>query len=69
MADCYDVCACPSPGRHVEIDGHEFPFSRGCSFYEVDDDGLITSARDLVESREWHQRSLMSNNLEVASED
>lgn len=35
---------------HVELEGHEFPFSRGVSFYEVDEQGKITSARDLVES-------------------
>lgn len=36
-------------GRHVDCSGHEFPFSRGCSFYEVGSDGLITAARDCVE--------------------
>ncbi|KAK9828791.1 hypothetical protein WJX72_002086 [[Myrmecia] bisecta] len=35
---------------HCDIDGHEFPFSRGCSFYEVNEQGLIVSGRDLVES-------------------
>lgn len=35
---------------HVEIDSNEFPFSRGCSFYEINDEGKIVSARDLVES-------------------
>lgn len=35
--------------RHVEIDGHEFPFSRGVSFYEFDSDGKMLKARDVVE--------------------
>ena len=35
--------------RHVEIDGHEFPFSRGVSFYEFDADGKMLKARDVVE--------------------
>lgn len=36
---------------HVEVgDGINFPFSRGCSFYTVNDKGQITQARDLVES-------------------
>jgi hypothetical protein len=34
---------------HVELDGNEFPFSRGASFYEVNADGRIVRARDLVE--------------------
>ncbi|KAK9812268.1 hypothetical protein WJX73_009037 [Symbiochloris irregularis] len=34
---------------HVDLAGNEFPFSRGCSFYEVDDQGKIRAARDLVE--------------------
>eukprot|EP00891_Asterochloris_glomerata_P006569 jgi/Astpho2/6569/fgenesh1_pg.00100_%23_6_t len=34
---------------HVDLNGNEFPFSRGCSFYEVNDEGKITAARDLVE--------------------
>lgn len=35
--------------RHVEIDGIEMPFSRGCSFVRVNDQNKITFARDLVE--------------------
>ena len=35
--------------RHVEVDGHEFPFSRGASFYEVSSRGQILYGRDLVE--------------------
>ena len=35
--------------RHVDLGEHEFPFSRGCSFYEVNDQGLITAGRDIVE--------------------
>ena len=35
--------------RHVEIDGHEFPFSRGVSFYEFDSGGKMLKARDVVE--------------------
>lgn len=36
--------------RHVELDGGiEFPFSRGVSFYEVDSEGRIVFARDIVE--------------------
>eukprot|EP01023_Acetabularia_acetabulum_P026752 TRINITY_DN2536_c1_g1_i1.p1 TRINITY_DN2536_c1_g1~~TRINITY_DN2536_c1_g1_i1.p1 ORF type:complete len:419 (-),score=63.31 TRINITY_DN2536_c1_g1_i1:164-1420(-) len=35
---------------HTSIDGRFFPFSRGCSFYRVNDEGKIVSARDLVES-------------------
>ena len=35
--------------RHVDLNGNEFPFSRGVSFYEVDDSGKIVAARDLVE--------------------
>ncbi|KAK9826114.1 hypothetical protein WJX81_004563 [Elliptochloris bilobata] len=34
---------------HVEVDGNEFPFSRGASFYELDSEGRIVYARDLVE--------------------
>ncbi|KAI7845310.1 hypothetical protein COHA_001152 [Chlorella ohadii] len=39
---------------HVEITGEdgqpvEFPFSRGCSFYEVNEEGKIVFARDIVE--------------------
>ncbi|GAB4821572.1 hypothetical protein N2152v2_008618 [Parachlorella kessleri] len=34
---------------HVELEGHEFPFSRGVSFYEVNERGQIIYARDLVE--------------------
>ena len=36
--------------RHTELEGRLFPFSRGCSFYLVDDDGRITWGRDCVES-------------------
>lgn len=35
--------------RHVDLGEHEFPFSRGCSFYEVDNNGKIKAARDIVE--------------------
>lgn len=35
--------------RHVEVDGNEFPFSRGASFYEVNSNGQIVYGRDLVE--------------------
>ncbi|KAG1670978.1 hypothetical protein FOA52_014367 [Chlamydomonas sp. UWO 241] len=36
---------------HVECgDGIPFPFSRGCSFYTLNDQGQIVQARDLVES-------------------
>lgn len=34
---------------HVEIDGNIFPFSRGVSFYEMDSEGKILKARDVVE--------------------
>ena len=34
---------------HVEIDGNIFPFSRGVSFYEMNSDGKILRARDVVE--------------------
>ena len=34
----------------MDLGEHEFPFSRGCSFYEVNDNGLIIAARDIVES-------------------
>ena len=33
----------------MDCNDFEFPFSRGCSFYEVNSQGLITSARDCVE--------------------
>lgn len=35
--------------RHVDLNGHEFPFSRGVSFYEINDEGKIVAARDCVE--------------------
>jgi hypothetical protein len=35
--------------RHVEVNGHEFPFSRGASFYELNSQGKILYGRDLVE--------------------
>lgn len=35
--------------RHVDLAGNEFPFSRGVSFYEVNEEGKIISARDCVE--------------------
>lgn len=35
--------------RHVEVDGNEFPFSRGASFYELNSEGQIVYGRDLVE--------------------
>jgi hypothetical protein len=35
--------------RHVQVDGSQFPFSRGVSFYTVNDQGQITSGRDCVE--------------------
>ena len=35
--------------RHLELNGEEFPFSRGLSFYELNDDGKIISARDVPE--------------------
>ena len=31
------------------MDGNEFPFSRGASFYEIDAQGRIMYGRDLVE--------------------
>ena len=34
---------------HVEIDGTELPFSKGCSFYHMNERGLIVYARDIVE--------------------
>eukprot|EP01024_Parvocaulis_polyphysoides_P028269 TRINITY_DN25577_c0_g1_i1.p1 TRINITY_DN25577_c0_g1~~TRINITY_DN25577_c0_g1_i1.p1 ORF type:complete len:263 (+),score=25.81 TRINITY_DN25577_c0_g1_i1:118-789(+) len=34
---------------YTSIDGRFFPFSRGCSFYRVNDEGKIISARDVVE--------------------
>eukprot|EP00887_Chlorella_sp_A99_P003407 scaffold7.g3407.t1 len=34
---------------HVELEGIQFPFSRGVSFYEVNDRGQIVFARDVVE--------------------
>ncbi|KAL0017854.1 hypothetical protein WJX77_002987 [Trebouxia sp. C0004] len=34
---------------HLELNGEDFPYSRGLSFYEVSDDGKITSARDIPE--------------------
>ncbi|KAK9856460.1 hypothetical protein WJX84_004852 [Apatococcus fuscideae] len=42
--------SCVGVQWHCEIQGSEFPFSRGCSFYEVNAAGKITRARDLVES-------------------
>ena len=39
------VCHC----RHLELNGVDFPYSRGLSFYEVNDEGKITSARDIPE--------------------
>ena len=33
----------------MEVDGNEFPFSRGASFYETNDRGQIVYGRDLVE--------------------
>lgn len=33
----------------MELNGHEFPFSRGASFYEVTEQGQILYGRDLVE--------------------
>jgi hypothetical protein len=38
-----------SKRRHVDLAGNEFPFSRGVSFYEVNAEGKIVSARDCVE--------------------
>lgn len=35
--------------RHVDLQGNEFPFSRGVSFYEINDEGKIVGARDCVE--------------------
>lgn len=36
--------------RHVELEGGiEFPFSRGVSFYEINEQGKIVFARDIVE--------------------
>lgn len=35
---------------HLDLAGNEFPFSRGVSFYELDDQGRILRARDIVES-------------------
>lgn len=35
--------------RHLELNGEEFPFSRGLSFYELNEDGKIISARDIPE--------------------
>ena len=35
--------------RHLELNGEEFPFSRGLSFYELNNDGKIISARDIPE--------------------
>jgi len=34
---------------HVEVGGIPMPFSRGCSFYKVDDDGRVVFGRDVVE--------------------
>lgn len=40
-----------APTRHVELDnGTVMPFSRGASFYKVNDQGRICKARDLVEA-------------------
>lgn len=37
--------------RHVELtNGTVMPFSRGASFYKVNDEGRICKARDLVEA-------------------
>ena len=33
----------------MELNGYEFPFSRGASFYEVTEQGQILYGRDLVE--------------------
>ena len=41
--------ACGPLCRHLELNGVDFPYSRGLSFYEVDDEGKITSARDIPE--------------------
>ena len=35
--------------RHLELNGVDFPYSRGLSFYEVNDEGKITSGRDIPE--------------------
>lgn len=35
--------------RHLELNGVDFPYSRGLSFYEVNDEGKIVSARDIPE--------------------
>lgn len=36
--------------RHLELDGAFMPFSRGCSFYRVNEQGQIVWARDCVEA-------------------
>ncbi|KAK9851123.1 hypothetical protein WJX84_001621, partial [Apatococcus fuscideae] len=35
---------------HVDLDGNEFPFTRGVSFYELDGQGRMLRGRDLLES-------------------
>jgi len=35
--------------RHVEVSGITTPFSRGCSFIRLDEEGKIVFARDVVE--------------------
>lgn len=34
---------------HVEVNGIPMPFSRGCSFYKVDESGKVVFGRDVVE--------------------
>jgi hypothetical protein len=41
---------CGRQFRHLELDGSFVPFSRGCSFYRVNEAGKIVWARDCVEA-------------------
>ena len=53
--------------RHVEIDGNEFPFSRGVSFYEMDGSGKILRARydGLARFSTWYE-AMVANRTDVA---
>lgn len=51
---CMDEVKDGEPGKvgilwHVEVNGIKFPFSRGASFYKVNDDRKISFVRDVVE--------------------
>ncbi len=51
LPTCAVLPTCATACRHVECgEGVVFPFSRGCSFYTLNEAGQIATARDLVES-------------------